>query len=228
MDPRTLTGSFSPVPRNYSTDSSSSGGAASQVGQPGKTMYQRPVDELTRPMTRQDFINFISDPEQMDESERHLFYTVSRVNFFSTFGGFAAGFYLAKFFPWKKLEVLKPPKHYVMIGRTFIGFGFLSVSFLLSQRWALQQIMKLDEGSPLLFNTKRFLMSQRGNMMFARSEIKEITKADMEKFGGVGNNDAQDLMMKQPAPDGSINTEYSLSHEQFLPIAQTGYKPPPD
>ena len=226
MDPRSALASLSPK-NTAVTENQTNGGASSGVGQPGKSMYQRPFDDFTRPMTRGDLLNFLTDPNQMDESERQLLIKVMSVNMACTFGGFFTGFFFSRYLPWKRLEVLQPPKHYIFLGRLTMGFSLLSITYIASQRWALQQIMKLDENSPLLFNIKRFLLTQRGNMMFARAEVREISKAEIEQRGGVGSESAQDVIMKQPSPDGTINTEFSLAQQQLLPIAQTGYKPPP-
>ncbi|KNH03636.1 hypothetical protein XU18_3316 [Perkinsela sp. CCAP 1560/4] len=227
MDPRGLTGAFTPQTPRRPNSFSPGGGATPNVGQPGKTMYMRPFDDYTRPMTRSDFIKAINDPNELNDRERALLSKVAGIGIGSTLSGFAFGFYGSKFLPWKKFERLSPPKHYVLIGRSIFGFGALGVAFIFSQRWGLQQIMNLGDESALLFHTKRFLMSQRGNMMFARSEIKSVSKSEMERLGNISSTDYRDHTMSTPAPDGSINTEFALSQEQFLPIAQTGYKPPP-
>eukprot|EP00009_Paramoeba_aestuarina_P012976 CAMPEP_0201528042 /NCGR_PEP_ID=MMETSP0161_2-20130828/37173_1 /ASSEMBLY_ACC=CAM_ASM_000251 /TAXON_ID=180227 /ORGANISM="Neoparamoeba aestuarina, Strain SoJaBio B1-5/56/2" /LENGTH=200 /DNA_ID=CAMNT_0047929157 /DNA_START=39 /DNA_END=638 /DNA_ORIENTATION=- len=194
------------------------GGAATTVGQPGKTMFTRPMDEYTRPMTREDYIKAVFDPKEMSPEERALFKKISTINALSTVGGFAFGFYFSRFLPWKRFEALNPPKHYRAFGRTVMGFGMLSVSFVLSQRWGLQQIMNLGEDSPLLFHTKRFLMSQRGNMMFARSEMRVVTKDEIRERSDPDITNYSDKTMSSRAPDGKINAEFSLSQDQFLPI----------
>lgn len=205
------------------------GQGANDIGQPGKTFHVRQFDDLTRRMTRSDMMKFVSDPNNLSEHEQGI---LTKMMYYGAGGSTLAGglgFYVSRFLPWRYFNGdALPFKNFITVGRVGIGFAFASVPFVIAQKWGLEQILSLPEESRLAFMTRRFLMTQRGNVLFTRSEVQEITKDELKRRGAVGGMDPRNAVMQAQAPEGGINADYTLSQQQQLvPIAQTGYKPPP-
>ena len=214
-------------PGSSSNPGTPSGGATSTLGTPGRSLHVQPFNELTRRMTRQDMMEYLLCPDNKTMEEQRL---LQKMAFYGAGGMSLAGvvtYWLAGKLPWHHFNSWYPPKAFVPFSRTCLAFCAASIPYVLSQQWGIAAIMKLPEDSQLSFMTRRYLMTQRGSVMFTRSEVREVTKQEMAEYGGVGAQDPRNAHMQAPPPGGGMNAEYTLSQEQFLPIAQSGYKPPP-
>eukprot|EP00759_Apiculatamorpha_spiralis_P041159 PhF_6_TR39763/c0_g1_i1/m.59165 len=200
--------------------------STSNVGTPGAGLHTRKFDELTRRMTRQDLMNFIMDEKNLTPIEKQL---IEQTFMFSFGGMIAAGgitYGLTSYLPWRHFKPYLPFAKFVVASRVTLSLAAASIPFAVGQQWGLQQILALPEDSNLAFNTRRYLMTQQGNIMFSRTQAREIPKEELIASGAVGA-DPRNANMQMPDPRGGINPEYTLQQQQLVPIAQTGYKAAP-
>ena len=204
-----------------------SGGATSKIGTPGQSLHFRPFNDLTRRMSRKDMTDFLFNTSNLNEHEKSI---LTQIAFFGLGGmltTWSLTFYLTKYLPWGYFNIFSPPRGFVPFSRVCFAFSASSIPFVLSQQWGLQQILLLPEESQLAFQTRRYLMTQRGNVLFTRSEVREVPKEEMIRQGGVGLQNPRQASMQAPPPQGGGQVEYALAQDQYLPPAQAGYKPPP-
>ena len=202
-------------------------GANPEVGEPTKAVRYLPHDEKSRPMSRDDFIKFLLDYDNTLNREEQTILTQAAG--MMVVGPLVSGFVVKKlanrmsFAPMEKKKLL-PFKQFPAVARWSFALAAATIPFMAAQEWCLQSILDMDDTkSQLCFNTKRYLMMQRGQMLFSRGGTREITKEEMKA------NVENEVMYKQGKqvsgtrnPKTDVNA--ALGAQQLVPVAQTGYQ----
>jgi len=214
-----------------------SGGATAEVGAYGAGPTMRAVDwdEKTRPMTRADFIAMATDGDRLSAEEKRIMTNGAIMGAGGCMLAYIGGKRMASWAPWQVLEHRYPGfKTYRPWAIRATGVQLAFIPYVLSQSYLTRELLALDERDGHLFawELKRYLIAQRGTMLWGRHDMREITKRDQEKL----LKKEEDLAFKAQrevhgmgdvSGEGRrVNVDLALGKQQLTPFAQSGYKDP--
>jgi hypothetical protein len=205
------------------------GGGVREVGTVTGGMAIMNFDEKTRPYSREDFINFISNYQaNCDDAEIALIHKGMAVTATAIPLTFLLSFKLTKRLPWYRIEKMMPVPYIAKIGRLMLSFSAASIPYVWIQTWIASEILSLPSSSNLAFHVKRLMILQRNSMMFQKTETREVTKEEQERM----SRDATAIAIEnrrnmRPQTGGSLDVNLALGQQALTPVAQTGYKPMP-
>jgi hypothetical protein len=210
----------------------SAGGASREVGTVTGGMALMNFDEKTKPYSRQDLINFMMDYEKnLTEEEMRLF----EKGMAGTFLGMPLAYYatwrFSKRLAWHRVEKVVPFPWIPKAGRVCLSLTAATVPYILVQSWFCNAVMALDNNSLLGFHLKRFMITQRNGMMFARTGTREVTREEQDLLSKQATEvTISNRMANRPsaAASGGMDVNLALGQQVMLPVAQTGYKPMPN
>jgi hypothetical protein len=206
----------------------SGGGGIEEVGTVRPTMQMLSWDDKTRPMSRNDMLNFVSNPENLTPREVEI---ITNSAIFGPTGIVAAGYAgwkTSNLMPWSWVIKRYPPfKQIVPLFRfSFVGTA-VAFPFMAVQQYCLSSLLALDDDESLLaFHTKRFLIMQRSQMLFTKTSAREVTKEEQESLGAASLDQRKANAMMAGATSsnpGSVDVNLALQQQALTPVAQSGY-----
>mmetsp|Transcript_23270 Transcript_23270/g.26967 ORF Transcript_23270/g.26967 Transcript_23270/m.26967 type:complete len:218 (+) Transcript_23270:43-696(+) len=207
------------------------GGASREVGTVTGGMALMNFDEKTKPYTRQDLINFMKDYDKnLSEEEMRLF----EKGMAGTFIGMPAAYYatwrFSRRMAWHRVQKVVPYPWIPKAGRVCLSLTAATLPYIAVQSWFVNAVLALDNNSLLAFHLKRFMITQRNGMMFARTATREVTREEQNLLSQQATEQTiSNRMANRPsaASSGGMDVNLALGQQVMLPVAQTGYKPMP-
>lgn len=207
-----------------------SGGGVREIGTVTGGMAMMNFDEKTRPYTRQDFVNFMMDYEKnLNEAEMRLLEQGMAGTLLGMPLTFLATYKLSKRFAWQRVQRAVPYPWIPKAGRVCIAAAAATLPYMYIQSWFVNSVLALDSSSNLAFHLKRFMVTQRNGMMFARTATREVTREEQSSLSQAATDHVlSNRMANRPSSNGAIDVNLALGNQVMLPPAQTGYKPLPE
>lgn len=212
---------------------SNGGGGDGAVGKVTPGMRLMTFDEKTKPISREEYVEFLLGYEKnFRPVEKELFMRSLAVGVVSMGVGAYVGRRLIQRLSWKRMEErgLLPFPWLPLAGRIAGAIAGASFPYALVQQWTISQILDMDDRESLLaFHTKRLMIVQRGSMMFSREATREVTREEQQALAMEAANvrsgrdalDSPDAAPKRRPTDVNL----MLGQQALTPVAQTGYKP---
>lgn len=203
------------------------GGGAKEIGQVTGGMQMMSFDERTRPFTRGDMVNFIMNYQtNCNDKEKKLIHDSMLAGLSIPLAGFI-GYRLSNRLPYKSIAKMMPINVFKPVARFSFTVSAMSIPIILIQQWVVSTILEMDDkDSMLAFHTKRFMIMQRGSMMFQRTATREVTLEEQQRLSQQAAEFRTTRTAGLPSHQGSdINVNLALTQQVLTPIAQTGYKP---
>lgn len=204
----------------------STGGGIENVGTVKPTMQMMSWDDKTRPMSRADLWKFASNPDNLKPNERELLEKAAIAGPGGMVLGGLLGWQFQKKFNWKWLGKRAPGLIPMMpLGRVSFVMVGMSIPYMCVQQWLVNEVLALDEfESDLAFHVKRFIVMQRGQLMFTKTQTREVTPEEQQKLGAASVEQRRATALAASHGErGSMDVNAALTAQTLTPHAQTGY-----
>ncbi len=197
------------------------GGGRKDVGQVTGGMKVLPWDDKMAPVTRKEVFNTMMTPGGLTEEEKALVVRSTYEGCGGMVAAFGSMWFLTRYINWSLFRPFKPFKHFEIVSRLCLSSAAASIPLVYVQQKLLRQVLDLnDYESVFAFQVKRWIICQRGTLLFKKKEIREVTKAEQEAYGNLA---AEQATRRQAMLKSGVDVNASMSGQALTPIAQTGY-----